>query len=520
MTAWGTEPNNSIRVVEPSVPQEERLPDLLTFRYKELNHGDRFSVYHPFHGPFTVGDRSAFPDPISDAAASVLLRDLAYLTDCRKLNRVSRFETRPYASEFSQMAHCISLGIISLQFGGGILDTLDGLLNDASHVYDGHQADDNYQGHNREDLHDFDRPNFFSRAGVIKSLTQAEVLRPNGLGHYIGTTRLHIASILDEDDVSVRRSFLSNKHPQRRMDGDRFQYNEEERLLINFARSHTDHDPARVPLALAEAALQSVSRMVIIQDDEGDQLVFEDPRVAFESTMDYIGHNSEHWCEPVQDLVNDLLNLAERYFFVCDHPLAREHQYFYPRDYLHTSAHLMISKFDQVAKTHPFMKWLLDTSEKIAKDQRAKSMSNIFGSTAYAGPNPPDYITLHKKPEPLPKDAVPKISISDGRFHIELPKGKMRKLNPRVQNGKTTLPLSNIDSYGDNISDLFLERLTWIGDYDATIAIEDKELEEEIKKGLELLNQRWPRALKRTSMPDSELQRVIAEANSYVRSAH
>jgi len=71
-------------------------------------------------------------------------------------------------------------------------------------------------------------------------------------------------------------------------------------------------NPGKVPLALSRVAIDSVVRKIILHDDEGDQLVFVDPAVALDSSMDYVEHNSEHWVEPVQDFVSDTMNLAER----------------------------------------------------------------------------------------------------------------------------------------------------------------------------------------------------------------
>ncbi|MCA9333060.1 hypothetical protein KDA00_04280 [Candidatus Saccharibacteria bacterium] len=509
MARMGVETEGQFGVIETG---PERPPIGARFCVEPLS-DSRFQVRHPFHGPRTFGDGSVFSDRFIDTAAVLLLDTLPYLVDSRKLNRISRFETRPYAGEFAQLGHCVSLGIMGAEFAGGPLDVFDGLYNDASHVYDGHQGDDNYQGHGKENFHDLQRHDFYTRSGLIDRFLQEGVLSRNGHGHHFGNTRLYIGTLLDEDESTVRNSFMSNKHPARRMDEDRFQYNEEERLLIELFRHRNDKDPLRVPFALAQAAINGIQRSVIVEDGEGDQLVFMDPELAAMSATAYGEHNALHWCEAVQDLVNDLLNLAERYFFVCDDDYARDFQYFYPRDYLHTSAQLMFEHFDKVAQSDPFMHWILTTAESIARDQRQKMADIIDGKSVYSGPNPPDGVDLTR----IPTEHVEgSFKVEDDRLVVVLPKGKMRTVDPRVTTAKTeTRPLSALrPSVAQDVTELH----QWIGNYTATIYLENSDVIDLVHRGIELVGDRWKNALSRTNMPDSEFQRNIADANDYVYS--
>jgi hypothetical protein len=272
-------------------------------------------------------------------------------------------------------------------------------------------------------------------------------------------------------------------------------------------------DPNLVALALADQALDSISRRIVLDDNEGDQLAFTDDMVALESGKEYVRSNSEHWNEPVQDVVNDDLNLAERYFFVCDHPHARNYQQFYPRDYLHTSASLMIDQFDIVAKDDPVMAWFLNTAEGIAKHQRAMHLYNRINHIPYTGPIPPEGVNLKR----LDREAIPNtFDVKDNQFNIELPKGKVRTINPRVilNGGGSTTPLSVIHP---EYIDYATQQQQWIGDYQASIAIEDPKLAEQIKRALDRIRLSWRNALDRPFMPPSELQRIIQNANSHVR---
>lgn len=503
----GVETGPAFGVVETGA---DRPAPEVRFSVQPLN-DDRFQIKHPFHGPRTFGDGSVFSDRFIDKAAALLLDTLPYLADSRKLNRISRFETRPYAGEFAQLSHCVSLGIMAAEFGGGPMDMFDGLYNDATHVYDGHQGDDNYQGHGLEDLHDYVRNDFYQRAGLIDRFVEEGVLRANGHGYHFGNTRLYIGTLLGEDEATVRNSFMSNKHPARRMDDDRFQYNEEELLLIELFRHRHDKDPKRVPLAMAEAALQSIQRAVIVEDGEGDQLVFADVDLAARATVGYGEHNAMHWCEAVQDLINDMLNLAERYYFVCGDEAAREHQYFYPRDYLHTSAALMFERFDDLATRDPFMKWILETAESFALDQRQKMADIIDGNSEYKGPNPPEGVRLERIQD---EKVTGSFAMMGSELVAILPKGKMRTVDPRVTVSKhDTQPISVLRP---DISQRVHELHQWIGNYRATIAIEDTETAEIIAKGLALVDEQWPKAIDRMRMPEGEFRRNIAEANDYV----
>lgn len=491
--------------------QAERPPIEARFSVEPLSES-RFLVRHPFHGPRVFGDGSVFSDRHVDTAAALLLETLPYLADSRKLNRVARFETRPFAGEYAQLSHCASLGIMGAEFGGGPMDTFNGMFNDAPHVYDGHQGDDNYQGHGKENLHDYQRPDFYARAGLILRFIEEGVLRPNGHGYHFGNTRLYIGTLLDEDEAVVLNSFMSNKHPTRRMDNDRFQYNREEALFRDLFRHRNDKDPLRVPMALAAAALDSVQRLVVVEGGEGDQLVFSNDEVAEREARSYGEFNALHWCEGVQDLVNDLLNEAERYFFTCDDDYARDFQYFYPRDYLHTSATRMFEHFDEVAKRDPFMKWLLDTAEKIAADQRGKMADIIDGKAVYSGPDPMDGVVL----EPIPQDQVESsFEVADDKLVIVLPKGKMRTMDPRVIVSKhESKPLSAIKpEVARDVRDLH----QWIGNYKATIQLQGPEEIEMVRAGLKVIAERWPVALRKMNMPASEFQSNIREANEYTR---
>lgn len=177
----GVETNGYIGV--PANEGVERPPIEGRFRFRELT-GDRIEVHHPFHGVNILGDSSVITDKSMDAAAVVLFKEMTYLVDSMKLNRVQRFETRPFAGEYSQLGHCYSLGLLAVSFAGGPMDILDGLYNDASHIYNGHQGDDNYQGHGREDLHDRDRAQFFERAGIVDAMIEAGALQRNASGIY------------------------------------------------------------------------------------------------------------------------------------------------------------------------------------------------------------------------------------------------------------------------------------------------------------------------------------------------
>lgn len=494
-------------IIQPE--NADRPPEEVRFSVQPLS-GDRFSVHHPFHGPFNVGDTSVFADRHVDKAAAILLRNLTYLIDSRKLNRPYRFETRPYASDFAELSHCVSLGLMGSEFGGGPMEVFDGLWNDASKVHDGHQGDDNYQGHGNETLADLIRGDFFQRAGIIKAFVDEGVLRPNGHGYQFGRTRLYLETLLEEDEATVRRTFMSNKHPARRMDNDKFQYNEEERFLTELWRHRHSKDPMRVPKALAAAAIDNVQRMIILDDGEGDQLVFTDVEVAERSSLAYVEQNALHWTEPVQDLVNDLLNLAERYFFVCDDNLARDFQYFYPRDYLHTSSTLMYSYYEEVATRDPFMKWLLDTAENIARDQRQKQAAIIDGLDTYHGPNPPDSVKLMK----LPQDQIESsFRVADGRLLVDLPKGKNRTVDPRIILAhKVTKPLSEVrPSYVEAVHQYGRFR----GNYRAEIEL-SRDSEAIVTSGIAKVEKSWGEALKRLRMPPSEFQHNIRVANEFV----
>jgi hypothetical protein len=400
-----------------------------------------------------------------------------------------------------------------VEFGGGAMDVLDGLYNDASHLYNGHQADDNYQGHGHEDLHDQERARFFEQAGITEHLIEAGAFKRTSNGVYFGETRLTIDRLLSEDEVTVRRSFVSNKHESRRMDADRFQYSEEERFLMHWAANADKPEPGRIPKALAELSLDSIARRIVLDDNEGDQLVFTDDQAALSSAQDYVRHNAEHWNEPVQDLVNDLLNIAERYFFVCDHPHAQNFQYFYPRDYLHTSASLMFEQFDKVATDDPVMDWLLRTAEEIARDQRAKSVTYYNGNADYTGPKPPDGVSIHSATD---LEGQSSARVVDDKFVIQLPHGKKRTINPRILNGGNQIrPLSEMHP---EFIDFANDRNQWVGDYEASIEIEDPELRQLIDQAMQRIHLEWPNVLaRRPAMPSAELRRTIQDANDYVR---
>ncbi len=507
----GIEQNDFISVPVPDgyePPAEEAR-----FRFKELS-GDRVEVYHPFHNTTILGDASTIPDRSLDAAAVVLFKHMPYLIDSKKLNRPHRFETRPFAGEYAQLSHCYSLGVLGVEFGGGPMDVLDGFYNDASHLHNGHQADDNYQGHGQEDLHDRERARFFERAGITEHLIEAGAFRRTSNGIYFGQTRLTIDRLLSEDEVTVRRSFLSNKHVSRRMDADRFQYNEEERFLMHWAANGNKPEPGRIPKALAELSLSSIARRIVLDDNEGDQLVFTDDQAALSAAQDYIRHNAEHWNEPVQDLVNDLLNIAERHFFLCEHPHAQNYQYFYPRDYLHTSATLMFEQFDKVAAEDPVMEWLLDTAQAIAADQRAKTVTYYDGSHEYAGPNPPDGVSLRPSGKDLKGQASSRVD--EQTFVIQLPHGKKRTIDPRILNGgDQTRPLSEVHP---DFTEYAEEHNRWVGDYEATIEIDSPGLAILIGEALQHIHEEWPKILQsRPAMPPVELRQTIQDANDFVR---
>lgn len=496
----------------PGNGEADRPPLDVRFYFRNLS-GDRVEVHHPFHGVVTLGDGSAIDNDAADAAGVVLFQKMPFLIDSKKLNRPREFETRPSAGEYAELSHCFSLGMLGQVMGGGPMDILDGFYNDTTKTHNGHQSDDNYQGHGLEDLHDAGRADFLERAGILEAFEEAGVVVREKSGLFVAKTRLSLDTLLDEDEVTVRRSFLSNKHKARRSDADRWQYSEEEALLLRTGRSMDSHDPGRVPLALARVSIDAIARKIVLHDDEGDQFVFKEAEPALEHSMMYAEHNSEHWCEPVQDFINDILNLAERYFFICDHPLARQFQDFYPRDYLHTSASLMYERYKKVAEDDPAMAWFLDVARTTAADQRHKAVKYERNFNPYAGPNPPEGMTLEKLPTGHRVESVARVE--GNCFIIDLPRGKMRTINPRVLNGGgQTRALTEIyPEYADFCND----RHAWIGDYRAEITIDDPGQARAVARALQLIEEHWQRAVSvRPEMPASELRHSIAEANKYV----
>jgi hypothetical protein len=66
--------------------------------------------------------------------------------------------------------------------------------------------------------------------------------------------------------------------------------------------------------------------------------------------------------------------------------------------------------------------------------------------------------------------------------------------------------------------DFSQERNQWVGDYEASIEIEDTELRGLIDHALQRIHADWPTILEsRAAMPPAELQRTIQDANRYVR---
>jgi len=59
----------------------------------------------------------------------------------------------------------------------------------------------------------------------------------------------------------------------------------------------------------------------------------------------------------------------------------------------------MMERFEEVAKDDVVMAWFLNTAEKIAADQRDKSIQYSRNFNPYSGPNPPDGLRLFKLPE-------------------------------------------------------------------------------------------------------------------------
>lgn len=508
----GVEQNPYVGV--PVLGDYERPPVSARFRFRELTN-DRVEVHHPFHGVTVYGDTSTIEDKSMDAAAVVLFKEMPFLVDCMKLSRTRRFETRMYAGEYAQLSHCHSTPLFAVRFGGGPMDILDGLYNDAPHSAGGHGDEDNYQGHGVENLHDQGRTRFFERSGILSALVDAGALRREPSGLYVGKTMLSIDGLLREEDAEIRRSFLSNKYEdekkRRRLDGDRFQYSEEEEWLVRCAQNRNMPDPLRIPVSMAAAAIDAVVRRIVPENGEGEQLVFKDVQSAMMFAKGYVRHNAEHWNEPVQDLVSDILNLAQRYFFLCNNPHAKNFHYFYPQEYLHTSASLLYEQYDRVAEADPVMAWFLETTEAIAADQRSKTLSN----GGYTGPNPPEMVRLHKSDSPTDRKN-PYFDVVDGQFVIELPMGRKRTINPRVLvNAKETVPLSKLEKEYEEFE---RHQHQWIGDYIATVDIEDAELAVQIQDALQMIREDWPIALQsRPFMPPSELQRTIKEANEYVR---
>lgn len=486
----------------PELPKQQRFG----FKYLE---GDRVEVYHPFHGTQIIGNRSVFPGAVMDDAAVVLFQELPFLADAMKLSRPRRFETRPFAGEFGQLSHCYSLGVLAVEMGGSIVEVLEAQYNDASHRYSGHNADNQFQSIGKETQADRIRPAFFKRAGVIDALRERGVLE-GPMNRVRGTKFIYGHEFMSDESLSARSNFVDNSHPSRPLDLDRFQYATEEKLYLSSATNEHLFDGLDYT---SWRSLEHVLRTIL--PGSGDQLVFKNGGALLDLGFDYARHNSEHWNEPLQDVLSTLLNVIEQYFFVCNSEFARDFQQFNPADYLHTSASLMFSRFDEVAKDDPAMNWLIELAESISEHLRNLSALYDPDTYPYLGPKAPDGITFERLSSADSEKHTLDVRYRDGFLLITRPKGKVRTINPMILCSDGDM-LSLNEAYPQY--EVFVRNQhLWIGDYRWKIRVDaDVETKLAIERAFSIISDKWESAKRRPEMPDSELRQHIKVANDFV----
>ena len=319
----------------------------------------QYEVFDQLYGePLMLGAGALGSQPLDEFVVQSLT--INGLGSVRQLSNIEQFSTKPNTARWSRAQHQLGAAMMASYFGGSRDEVLYMAVHDMAHRVGSHKVDDLLQGRGLEDQHDLDR---------------ARVLRATGLQELAAELWRSNAPCLAEFEPA--HGFTNWPSRSGLLEVDRLEYILRESMQWVVTEQE------------ALALFDSVKR--VPESKHGDVLAVNDAEAATRLSMLQTRLFSEHWSEPVNDLIDELHNTALRYVLVKrTGPLSEHH----PGDELFITEEHLQELFDQeVAEdSEGFIATILQLAVDVAEHQR--DYHGQLGDYDYQGPRVPDWVNL------------------------------------------------------------------------------------------------------------------------------
>lgn len=474
----------------------------------ELPHGV-LEVEDPlFEEPYRIGDGSIIPYKTAEDIILQSWKHNALALSTRQLTNTAEFTTKPGTDRWSRMGHELSVAALTAQKGGSEEEVIQASQHDKAHRLGSHRTDDLLEGRGAESSHDNNLVSFLQRNGFFARLQRKGIIDEDG--RLANGTGRGLVDIIAHDEHELPRSFTNQPGHTGSMEVERLQYIAQEAVIWLY-------EPALVREGLRHAVRAEHA-------EHGEHIVFDDAEAARLFMTAQVRCSTEHWNDPLNDVIDELLMTLDRRLFVAPKTPMTNGQYF-PGDVMYTTEETWLEYYRLQAEKDPFSSAILKIALKLAEQQRAIH-ENYDRDDAYTGPVSPSWMYTFSTLDSGRAHTAQGVGKGRGNFlTIEMLPGKTRSIDPWVKQPtgrweRLTTLMPEMKEYKENQSQWCA---TTTGPFDVVISFDHPSLgltpqeKRSIAPGVRMIKQLWPKILERPLMPDDVLARHVAQAAARAR---
>ena len=446
-------------------------------------------VSDPLISPFRIGDRSTFRDPTVDDFICAYVGFFGVVGSIRQLACIEAYEVKEGAGRWSRLQHEVVTAAMTAEMGGTPLEVMQMAIHDTGHLIGSHRTEPWIPEYDHEGA----VGEIFRRSGFVKELKTRGIIDNAGGMRGLNVAVDDITNLADLPDGFIHRPKTTGD-----LEVEGVQY-----VLRESGIWALDPSEAR----------EIYCNVIRIQDSpEGDRIAFASEEAARLFTRLQIRCRTESWNEPVHVAIAMMLGLRDALVLT-----AGEDEYRYsPSDHLYSPEELWEDGVTSISERDPAVSGLTKILKVLAGQQRIVHLE-INDRRPYDGPMLPKWMRM--KSVDNSQDAV---SFSpSGELSIKMPSPKTRRVDPLVRTPKGLVKISNIDSsieeFRQRQSRFMAAPVEMVVDTsDSRLGLTKTE-RKAIETSLSAIFGRWPDALKREPMPDSDFEAQIRCANKAYR---
>lgn len=470
---------------------------------------ETYRVHDPlFEVPYTVGDRSHFPDPTVDAYVKAFIDYFSYLGSIRQLIMPERYEGYEGTGRWTTKQHSVSAAATTQALDGDPLHIMYAATHDAAKPQGGHRTDDLLGPRGKEDAHDHARTDFIVRSGFARYLLEQGLIDVHGK---FTDSSLDL-SLRDVTDIPQENSLINMPGKTGDLEYERIQYRAQEAVIRMFGPI--------VAREMVGAFYRDRSSPM------GDQLISSSLDAAITLALVDIRCRAELWGELMEAVKNELVQTRTRFMLIHEDEVTDS-----------------IRKYDIANSLRILEEDFLDMSDnmstQIGRDfngaiekivvaltghQREARSEYGWGKRRYDGPIAPDWLKIHtvasRHASHKQQTVCEVIDGSVTELCLQIQPGKARHVNPLVLDGrlKQRWP-QRLYEIRPWIASLSESEKRWSRQHnDVVIDLAHPKLKltmserEALRRGLGIIEERWVSVLECPTMPADKLEKQIRDA--------